>query len=86
MVEFLAHVAEIAIVVVPCFLWFMRWTRKLETTIALTAQIASEHLPFIYTRLKRHDNALGIENPEHPNIGVINGIKYRGKTPSTWGE
>lgn len=69
----LGNIGDIAVVVGPIFIWFVRWARKLETAVGLAHQTSKEHLPFIYGRLRKHDNALGLATPEHPNIGFVNG-------------
>ena len=73
MLDHLGKIADILVVVGPFFIWFWRWTKRLDTTIGLTKQVATTHLPFIYIRLKVHDEALSLESPLPPNIGLING-------------
>jgi len=72
----LGNMGDFLAVIVPCFLWFRSWAKNLETTVGLTKQVATTHLPFIYSRLGEHDNALGLRSPDHQNIGFIpNGSK-----------
>lgn len=71
--DHLGRIADVLLVVGPCMVWFYRWTRKLDTTVGLTRQVAKVHLPFIYERLQVHDEAIGVHSPLPPNIGLING-------------
>lgn len=71
--EHIEHVGEVAAVVVPFFLWLLRWTRRIDTTVRLTDQVTTVHLPHVYRRQFEHDIALNIVPVEHPNIGLTNG-------------
>jgi hypothetical protein len=67
------HIVDLLLLAVPAAIWFWRWTRSLETTVGLTRQTTTKHLPFIYGRLGVHDDALHLPTPEHPPLGLVNG-------------
>lgn len=73
MTEHLGRIADVAAIVVPFFLWLLRWTKRIDTTVKMTQQITTVHLPYIYHRQWAHDIALDIVPIEHPNIGLVNG-------------
>jgi hypothetical protein len=70
------RIADLVIVLGPMFLWFVRWTRRLDGSVKVAKDVTTNHLPFVYRRLRAHDGALGLETPEHPNIILVpNGSK-----------
>ena len=76
--DHLGRILDVGIVVVPLFLWLLRWAHRLELTVGLTKQVATKHLPYIYGRLKVHDEALNIESPLPPTIGLVPGVPNGG--------
>ncbi len=73
MIEHLSNIADILLVVGPFTYWLYRQIKKLDTTVTLTKQVASSHLPFIYGRMRTYDEALNLDSPFPPPIGIVNG-------------
>lgn len=69
--DHISHMADVAIVVGPIFIWLVKWLRRIEATFGLTKSFATVHLPFVYKRLEEHDHELGIIPVQHPDIGLI---------------
>ena len=79
--EHLDRIIDTGVVIAPAFWWLARWIRRIGITAAFTKEVATVHLPHIYTRQKRHDEQLGIEVADHPNIGYVNGTPPAARIP-----
>lgn len=72
--EHLGRIGDILAVVGPALAWGYRIVRRIENNLKFTKDVAHEHLPHIYDRLRRSDEALKLEVPDHPPIVFVNGV------------
>lgn len=71
--EHIGRITDILVVVGPVMAGVYRMVRRVENAMAFTKTVAHEHLPHIYGRLRRSDEALGLVVPDHPDIVFVNG-------------
>lgn len=67
------RIGDTLAVVGPAAYWIMRHLRKIINAATFTGDVATKHLPHIYSRLRGHDEMLGIVPPDHPDIVWRNG-------------
>lgn len=71
----LDRIGDLIVVVGPIFLWARRWLRRIENSTGFTKTVAETHLPHVYSRLRRSDDALQLPVIEHPSIVYVNGVQ-----------
>jgi hypothetical protein len=67
------RIIDLAAVVAPALWWLRKWLRRIENSTSFAKDVAKTHLPHIYWRLRRSDDALKLEVVEHPDIVFVNG-------------
>jgi hypothetical protein len=73
--EHFDRIVDFAVVIGPLFLWLKSWLRRIGLDSQFTKTVAQEHLPHVYTRLRRADDALALPTVDHPDIVYVNGRK-----------
>lgn len=71
--EHFDRIVDFLLLLAPIVWWIARWMRRLDISMGFTKTVAKEHLPHVYSRLRRVDDALELPVEEHPDIVYING-------------
>jgi hypothetical protein len=71
--DHLGHIFDMLAVVLPALWWLRKWLRKIEMSVGFSKDVATTHLPHVYYRLRRSDDALKLPVVEHPSIVWLNG-------------
>jgi hypothetical protein len=71
--EHVNRIVDLVVVIWPAVWVGRKWLKRIENATVFTGTVAKIHLPHIYWRLRRSDDALKLPVVEHPSIVFVNG-------------